>query len=250
MTDKKNKSNKSLEDKFQDVFDNHFDELPYYKDMKFDTKIDYKDLVDRIQEKKTKKKFRKLKVASFLLAILICSSAFTIVITSGSAEAGRDNIVNFFNNITGNEHKITDKPYRLEILDINDKFNIKKAKDIIPNLVIEKELFDGYIFDHMIINKQHKNYVVSFSYYYKINEDEPLIMTQFIFNKNSPISIDVSDKEIKINNGTLYINEIVDDDYNLKSIAYVKDYEKVEIISVVSMEEMESYMREKVIPLF
>ena len=237
------KNEKILEKKFQDVFDNHFDEIPYYKDMEFETKIDMKDVANKIPQK-NKSSFRGLKVASVIIAIFVCSSFFTIVLTNGSVEAGKDKIWNFINSLKGDDHKITNEAYSLEINDLNDQDSIKKAEDMLPNLILLDEILDGYIFDYMAVDKIDKNNVYANAVYYK--NEKMLLLNQS--NSQGEIGITQSFKEIKIDNGTLLLNKDIDGETGTNSATYIKGNDAVEIIGIVDLDELEQFMRKKIIP--
>ena len=239
-----NKKNEEiLKEKFHEMFENHFDEIPYYKDMKFETEIDIKDLADRIP-KKRKSSFRRLKIASVILIIFIGSSLFTIVLTNGSVEAGKDKIWDFINSINGDDHMMTDEAYSLEIADLDDYDSIKKAKDMLPNLILMDEVLDGYIFDYMTVDKFDKNDVGANAVYYK---DETMLSFNQS-NSQAQLNIEEPDKQIKIDNGTLFLVKDVDSEVGMNLAIYVKGYDSVEIVGMVDLEKLEQFMRKQIIP--
>lgn len=234
---------KILKEKFQYVFENHFDEIPYFKDMKYEMNIDIEDIARKLPEK-PKRSYRGLKIASILFVIILCSSALTIVISNGSVEAGKDKIWDIVNSLKGDDHKITDKAYSLEINDINDQTSINKAKDILPNLILMEEVLGGYIFDYMTVDKVDKNNIFTYSVYYKDN-------TMLSINQSSSygqVGVNEPYKQFKVNNGTLLLNKDIDEEEGINSAVYIKGYDSLEILGVVGLDELEEFMRNKIIP--
>lgn len=240
-----NQSNeKKLEEKFKEAFDEHFDEIPYYQDMNYTTEFDIGKLMHSRTNKKMPK-YRKLKVAGIIFAFLICSSAFGIAINNGTVEAGKDGLLNFFYSITGNDHKISNQPVSLEVLDLEDEANVDKAKDLIPNLFMDNEILDGYKFDHMYIEKIDNTNITSLSQYYK--DDNEVIINQSIVSDDYKITMEDYEEEIKINDGTLYTITSLGNENGLNCTFFIKGNETVEVIGKIDLALLKTFTEQEIL---
>lgn len=238
------KNEEILEKKFHDAFENHFDEIDYYKDMNYKTNFDIGELMNS-KKKSRPPKFRGLKVASLIFAFLICSSAFAMAITNGSVEAGKNKILDFFYSLTGEDHRISDNEESFQIYILDDKENIEKAKDLIPQLFIENEIFDGYVFDQMEVDKINNNSISAYSTYTK--GDQIISINQSVINEDARYNMEPFDQEKKVSGGVMYSILDYNDEKGSNCVFYLKDGNTVEVIGYIDIEVLEKFVEKKII---
>lgn len=223
-------NNNKLTKKFEEIYEHDFDEISFYKDMDYKNKFDIEKLMAK---RKKHKPYRHLKIASVIIAFFLCSSCLSILIANGSVEAGKDKILDFIFSINDEGHKVSDKNVSLEVLDLED-LNINKARDLIPNLIVEKEILSGYKFDQLLVEKIDKDDISAFSQYFK--GEELITINQSIISNDHKVTVDSYDKVLDINGGYLYTFININDEKGLNSIYFVKKTETIEITGRIETE--------------
>lgn len=229
--------------KIKSVYRENFDSIPYYQDMDYQTDFDINKLV---QNRKGTSHHRAPKVAGFIVAVLLVSSSLTVLVTSGSVEAGKDRVLDFFNNLTGNEHMISDNEFSFEISDPGDQSGVEMAEDLIPNLFIENEIFDGYMFDHMTVDKTDKNNIFAHSMYFR-EDDLQITISQSILDDTWTVNMDGYEEVVEINNGKMYL---ISNDDNINSIYYMKGDKSFEILAPLSLDSLQEFVEKEIIPTY
>ena len=240
----KTKYDEILEKKFKEAYKNNPKNMPGYEDMNYTTDFDIADLMKNNNSKKKREYPRSLKVATILCAILLTSSVMSAVWLSGSVEAGKDLIFDFFNSVTGNEHKISNQSVEFEILDPFDSKEVDKAKDLIPHLFIKDMISNEFTFDNMRVSKISKHDIVASSEYYK-SENEIISINQSIISDDHTINIEEYNELESIKGGSLYQLK----DPSLNVIYYIKGNSSIEIASESEhIETLKSIFKKEISP--
>jgi hypothetical protein len=150
--------NETLNQKF---IDSGYDKSPEFETLK-------RIAISQEQERQKTKKFRMLKVASFILAVLIVSSATPIVLNSNIVSASMFEINNFLFSI---RHGFVTSAFQFNTISSGRELIIEKeeqipvGRDFLRELKIPNYVPDGYNFLSLrIINNATNEYVATFLY--------------------------------------------------------------------------------------
>ena len=188
-----------------------------------------------------KRKPRLLRVAGFILAVFVVSSAMTIMINSEFASANMFRFNNFvFNVKTGfltSEIKLNPSADGAELLITNEK-QISIGNDYLKELRIPEFIPSGYIFHSLRITNNPANiYAVDYTY---INEADDIITILQTRNTSADLGFDVFgiEKDFYIGDAHIFYTPDIVSDYN--AIYALTDVERISIIGKLTLTELTS----------
>jgi len=231
------KQDKEISRITKETIGSNLDDLDYFQDIKY--------VEPKIKNDSHKKKHFKLSrfqmIASFMISLLLLSSAFAVLISNGSVSAAKfkieQQIVNIKNQFTGANQEVEMKVEGDSIVvEIKTLDEIDKAIDFFPELFIAKNIPERYQLESLSVTKNMDG-TFNALYIFMTEEQELLTINQISVSADSSLSFVNISKEIETDKGTIYISENPFGD-GANSSSYLTDIFIINVSGMISLEEM------------
>lgn len=215
----------------------NLDGLDYFKDIKY--------VEPKIKNETHKIKHFKIShfqmIASFMISLLLLSSAFAVLISNGSVSATKfkieQEIVNIKNQFAvANQEVETKVEGDSIVMGIKTLDEIDKAVEFFPELFIAKNIPDRYRLESLSVTK-NKDGTFNALYILMTEAQELLTINQIPVSADSSISFVNISKEIETDKGTIYFSENPFGD-GANSSSYLTDTFIINVSGMISLEEM------------
>lgn len=182
---------------------------------------------------------RFLKIAGFILAVFVVSSAMTIAVNSDFAAAGKfklDNLVfNIKNGFLTSDARLTETPLGAELF-IEDETQIAIGKNYLKELKIPEYIPEGYTFSSLqITNNPQGDYVAIYTYENEANNGIGIIQEKYADYNAGVNLMDVTD-EFYIDDAHVFYSPSILSENN--SIYAFTGSDQICIIGPLSLDEL------------
>ncbi len=223
----------------KELFEQDFDSLDFYKDIKYvEPDIDSYIEKDRRETGRTFRISRMTLVASVL--ILVLSVTFGIWISNGTVSAAKFKVEQQVAMIKNNlyhtqDYSVEDDTITLKIMDPTE---IKSAAEFFPGLFPAKNIPERFQFVSLTVNKSSRGVYVAEYVYVDNNGAQLSIMHQTVPERGSfSFSMVNVTQEVKTDDGTVYLSEDPAGD-GTNAASYVTETDIISISGLASVEEI------------
>jgi len=233
------KGEENLKAVFKNVVEDRSDELDAYSQLD--------EVPSFIPPVKKKRRIPSIAVAA--VCVLVLSSVIGVTISNGTVDAVKDKVTNTIHKARGEEHLISDADYFIEIDDLNDKEKMDIAYDLMPDLIVEEEMFETYSFDHMKMTKEifGSKITVYASMFYYDEEKRELLVNQIHSNQEEGYTVPGITYEERVKNGVIYIAEDVQGEKGENHLSYLEQRNYVFIGGYFDPDVAIAYVKQNVV---
>ncbi len=238
------KYEEALSKAMKEVYENDFDSIDFYKDIK------YVDLdLNQYSVRKKPNHIKYFAIAASFLIFILLSGTFGILISNGSVSATRFNIEKQFVKLQDQFSigKYDDKKYVDDdsiVQEIKNVSDIDEGKDFFPDLFLTDNIPKRFSFESLTITKEGKD-LYNAVYIYQDKDDQLLTVSQQSIPKEGlSMSIVGITDEIKTKDGIIYISEDPFGDGG-NSGSYITDDYSIDVAGKISTEEILSILNSK-----
>lgn len=195
---------------------------------------------------------RRMRIPAITLVascVIVLSSIIGITISSGTVDAVKEGIANTVHKVRGNDHMVSDAEYSITINDLSNNKDMEIAYDMLPNLIVEQEIMDGYVFKEIkIVRYVHGNQteIVADSFYYD-NAGNELFVSQQSSSETIGSNILGVTEEVQTKSGTIYVSENYQGVEGMTSVFYGEETDSFLINGKANSHDMLTYIKENVV---